>query len=83
MSALASMRIEPADQDPRPGDAEFFYQIGVQYVCHTLQALCSDGGRHILERQVGGDQCNPQPARGQHHDDLLGARQLREKLGVS
>ncbi len=51
--AFASVRVEPADQYARSGDAELADQVGVQDTRDALQALGGDGRRDILERQVG------------------------------
>ncbi|MNP32412.1 hypothetical protein D3C76_1255910 [compost metagenome] len=56
MATFASVGIETADQDARPGDAELVHQVGMQDAADALQALGRDGSGDILERQVSGHQ---------------------------
>ncbi|MCY1174309.1 hypothetical protein D9M73_145070 [compost metagenome] len=76
------MGVEPTDQDAWLGDAEFFFQVGVQDSRHPLQTLRRDRIGNLAQRQVGGDQRHAQTTGGEHHDHLRGMGQVGEEFRV-
>ncbi|MNV25737.1 hypothetical protein D3C71_1168450 [compost metagenome] len=80
VSAFTGMRVEPADQDARPGDAELVLQVGVQDSRDAFQALRRDCIGNLAKGQVSGHQGYAQAARGQHHHHLRGVGQVGEEF---
>ena len=83
MTAFAGVRIEPANQNPRLGYAEFIDQVRMQNPANPDQSLLGNGIRHRAQRQVRGHQRHPQAVGGEHHHHLFGVGQIGQKLGVA
>ena len=81
-AALAGMRVERADADPRLLDAEVQKRLVGQRE-DAAQALGRHPLGHVGQRHVGRDMRDPQAVVRQHHAAALAARQVGQDLGVA
>ena len=82
VTALAGMRVESADQYPRPVDRKPRTQLGIQHAQDAVQERRCDRIGHCAQWQVCGGKRDPQPGAGQHHHRVTTAS-CGEKLGVA
>jgi hypothetical protein len=81
--ALAGVRVQPADQDPRAREAEALREPARQYLEHRQQPVDRQRVRHGAQRQVRRRERHAQlPGDQQHHRQRC-ARQLGEELRVA
>ena len=83
IAALAAMRIETGDQNPRRRDAKPADEFRLEDPDGPFEAFAGKRARHVLQREVRGRKRDAQAPAREHHDHLCGTGALGEILRMS